>query len=342
MPNGRQPCWPHRQGSRSKPMKRHRSLALALVAAVLASLPAAAQEWPTKSVRIIVPFAAGGAADTAARLYSEALSQTFGKQFVIENRPGGGGIPVAEAVSRAEPDGYTLMVSGVPVIVVGPAMNKNVSYDPMRDLTHIAYFGGTPNMLAVHRSLGIKTYAEFLAYARKQPTGTDYVSAGFGTMGNWNAEYLATLEKVRLNHIAYKGGSQAIVDLVAGHVKASVLTWTAIAQHVRSGTLDALAVTSAKRLPYLPDVPFRELGHKDFVSVTWFSLSGPPKLPRDVVDKINAVVVKAMNRPEIRKTIQRDAIETAPMTPAELNAFAQAEIDRWGPLVRRIMARRQK
>ena len=321
-----------------------RSIALALATGLLFAIgTASAQEWPAKNVRIIVPFAAGGAADTAARLYSEALSQTFGKQFVIENRPGGGGIPVAEAISRAEPDGYTLMVSGIPIIVVGPAMNKNVGYDPMRDLTHIAYFGGTPNMLAVHRSLGIKTYAEFLAYARKQPTGTDYVSAGFGTMGNWAAEYLATLEKIKLNHIAYKGGSQAIVDLVAGHVKASVLTWTALDQHVRVSTLIALAVTSANRLSYLPDVPtFRELGHKDFVSVTWFSLSGPPKLPRDIVDKVNAVVVKAMSRPEIRKTIERDAIETMPLTPAELNKFAQAEIDRWAPLVRRIMAERRK
>ena len=246
-------------------------------------------------------------------------------------------------MSRTEPDGYTLMVSGIPIIVVGPAMNKNVGYDPMRDLTHIAYFGGTPNMLAVHRSLGIKTYAEFLAYARKQPGGTDYVSAGFGTMGNWSAEYLATLENIKLNHIAYKGGSQAIVDLIAGHVKASVLTWTAIDQHVRAGTLDALAVTSANRLAYLPDTPtFRELGHKDFVSLTWFSLSGPPKLPRDIVEKINAVIVKAMDRPEIRKTIERDAIETMPLSPAELNKFAQGEIDRWAPLVRRIMAERQK
>ena len=320
-----------------------RLFALIVAAVFLSPLSVAAQEWPTKPVRIIVPFAPGGAADTAARLYSEALAQAFGKQFVVENRPGGGGVPVAETVARADPDGYTLMVSGVPIIVVGPAMNKNVGYDPMRDLTHIAYFGGTPNMLAVHRSLGIKTYAEFLAYARKQPTGTDYVSAGFGTMGNWAAEYLATLEKIKLNHIAYKGGSQAIVDLIAGHVKASVLTWTAIDQHVRSGTLDALAVTSAKRLPYLPDIPtFGELGHKDFVSLTWFSLSGPPKLPRDIVDKINAVVVKALNRPEIRKTIERDAIETMPLTPPELNKFAQSEIDRWAPLVRRIMAERQK
>jgi tripartite-type tricarboxylate transporter receptor subunit TctC len=122
-----------------------------------------------------------------------------------------------------------------------------------------------------------------------------------------------------------------------------VLTWTAIDQHVRAGTLDALAVTSANRLSYLPDTPtFRELGHKDFVSLTWFSLSGPPKLPRDVVEKINAVIVKATNRPEIRKTIERDAIETMPLTPAELNKFAQGEIDRWAPLIRRILAERPK
>src|SRR5262245_48476627 len=135
-----------------------RSIALAFAASLAIANVAPAQEWPTRPVRIIVPFAPGGAADTAARLYSDALAQAFGKQFVIENRPGGGGIPVAEAMTRAEPDGYTLMVSGVPIIVVGPAMNKNVGYDPMRDLTHIAYFGGTPNMLAVHHTLGTKTY----------------------------------------------------------------------------------------------------------------------------------------------------------------------------------------
>ena len=320
----------------------NRLLALAIIACGIAT-DTSAQDWPARNVRIVVGFAAGGAADTAARLYSEALSQAFGKQFVVENRPGGGGIPVAEQVARADPDGYMLMVSGIPIIVVGPAMNRNAGYDPMRDLAHIAYFGGTPNMLAVHHSLGIKSYQEFVAYARKQPTGTDYVSAGLGTMGNWNAEYLATLENIRLNHIAYKGGSQAIVDFIAGHVKTGVLTWSAIAEHVRKGTLHALAATSADRVPYLPEVPtFRELGHKDFVSVTWFSLSGPAKLPRDIVDKVNAAIVKAMDRPEIRKAIARDAIETRPMTPSELNQFARSEIDRWAPLIRRVMAKRQK
>jgi tripartite-type tricarboxylate transporter receptor subunit TctC len=285
---------------------------------------------------------ARGAADSAARLYADPLSQAFGKPFVIENRAGGGGIPAAEAVARAEPDGHTLVVSGTPVIVVGPAMNKNVGYHPMRDFAHIAYFGGAPNLLVVHPSLGIKTYREFLTHARNAPGGTEYVSAGFGTMGNWNAEYLGAAENIKLNHVAYKGGAQAIVDLLAGHVKVGMLTWTAVAQHVRAGSLVALAVTSANRMPYLPDLPtFRELGHSDFVSLTWFSLSGPAAVPKDVVDAVNREIVKAMGQPQIKQQIERAAIEVRPMTPAELTRFAQGEIDRWVPLITRIMATRQ-
>ena len=317
-------------------------LALALAALSVLSAPAVAQDWPTKPVRVTVPFAAGGAADTAGRLYGEALSQALGQQFVIENRPGGGGVPVAEAMARAEPDGYTLMVSGIPIIVVGPAIRK-VAYDPMRDLTHIGYFGGTPNVLTVHPSLGIRTYQGFVAYARKQAGGVDYVSAGFGTMGNWNAEYLATLENIKLNHVAYKGGSQALIDLLAGRVQTATLTWSAVGAHVEAGKLVPLAVTSGNRLPYLPTVPtFRELGHKDFVSLTWFSLSGPPKLPRPIVERLNAEINKATNRPEIQARIKRDAVEVVPMTSAELVKHAEAEIARWAPLIRKIVATKQR
>jgi tripartite-type tricarboxylate transporter receptor subunit TctC len=320
-----------------------RQFVWALAALSLLSIPAAAQDWPTKTVRIIVPFSAGGAADTPARLYAEALSQAFGKQFIVENRPGGGGIPVAEQIARTEPDGYTLMVSGIPIIVVGPAMRAKVNYHPMRDLTHIGYFGGTPNLLTVHESLGINTYKQFLAFARKQSGGVDYVSAGLGTMGNWNAEYVAALEKIKLNHIAYKGGSQAIIDLLAGRVKAGLLTWTAVGAHIQSGKLKPLAVTAANRLSSVPNVPtFRELGHKDFVSVTWFSLSGPPKLPKHIVDRLNAEIIKAASRPEIKKRNERESIDPTPMDPAQFAKFAQSEIDRWVPLIKRIMAQQKK
>jgi tripartite-type tricarboxylate transporter receptor subunit TctC len=320
----------------------NRRVVVACLALAILASPAAAQDWPAKPVRVTVPFAAGGAADTAGRLYGEALGQALGQQFVIENRPGGGGVPVAEAMARAEPDGYTLMVSGIPIIVVGPAMRK-VGYDPMRDLAHIGYFGGTPNVLTVHPSLGIKTYREFVAYARKQAGGVDYVSAGFGTMGNWNAEYVGALENIKLNHIAYKGGSQAIVDLLAGRVQTATLTWSAVGAHVEAGKLVPLAVTSGNRLPYLPDVPtFRELGHKDFVSVTWFSLSGPPGLSRPILERLNTEINKATGRPEIQARIRRDAIEVMPMTPEQLIKHAEAEIARWAPLIRKIVASKQK
>jgi tripartite-type tricarboxylate transporter receptor subunit TctC len=172
-----------------------------IVLVALSSAGALAAEWPSKPVRVVVPFAAGGAADTIGRLHADALTAAFGKQFYVENRVGGGGLVGTEAVARAEPDGLTLMVSGIPTHVLGPAMNKNVGFDPMRDFTHIAYFGGTPNVLVAHPSLGVTTYRDFLALARAAD-GIEYVSAGFGTMGNWIAEFLAAKEKIKLVHVA--------------------------------------------------------------------------------------------------------------------------------------------
>jgi len=309
-----------------------RVLAAALAGMMLAVAGAAAAEWPSKPVRIVVPFAAGGAADTLGRLYADALSAAFGRQFYVENRIGGGGLIGAEAVARAEPDGLTLMVSGIPPHVLGPAMNRNVGFDPMRDFTHIAYFGGTPNALVVHPSLGVSAYRQFLALARGA-NGVEYASAGFGTMGNWIAEYLAWKEAVKLVHVAYKGGAQAMVDLLAGHVKVGMLTWSSVAEHVRAGRLQALAVTSAQRLTYVPEVPtLRELGH-DFVATAWYSLSGPAGLSPEVVERVNREIVRATDRPQVRRQIEQDAIEAKPMSPAEVRTFMQSEIDRWSPMI---------
>jgi tripartite-type tricarboxylate transporter receptor subunit TctC len=305
---------------------------LAVAAFVLAVAGAAAAEWPSKPVRIVVPFAAGGAADTLGRLYADALSAGFGRQFYVENRVGGGGLIGTEAVARAEPDGLTLMVSGIPTHVLGPAMNKNVGFDPMRDFTHIAYFGGTPNALVVHPSLGVSAYRDFLALARAAD-GVEYVSAGFGTMGNWIAEYLASKEAVKLVHVAYKGGAQAMIDLLAGHVRVGMPTWSNVGEHVRAGRLRALAVTSAQRLSVAADVPtLRELGH-DFVATAWYSLSGPAGLSADIVERVNREVVRAADRPQVRRQIEQDAIEAKPMTPTEIRSFMQSEIDRWTPII---------
>jgi tripartite-type tricarboxylate transporter receptor subunit TctC len=310
---------------------------LGIIAAVALSSPAFAAEWPSKPVRLVVPFAAGGAADTIGRLYAEALGAAFGKPFYVENRVGGGGLLGTEAVARAEPDGLTLMVSGIPTHVLGPAMNKNVGFDPMRDFTHIAYFGGTPNVLLAHPSLGVTTYQDFLALAR-EAKGIEYVSAGFGTMGNWIAEFLAAKEKIKLVHVAYKGGAQAVLDLVAGHVKVGMLTWSIVAEHVRAGRLLALATTSGQRLPYRAEVPtLRELGHGDFVATTWYSLSGPAGVAPDIVESVNREVVNALEQPQLKRHIEQDAIETKAMSPAEVTRFMQSEIDRWTPMIRRLL-----
>jgi len=314
---------------------------LAVIAVVAASSACAfAAEWPSKPVRVVVPFAAGGAADTIGRLHADALTAAFGKQFYVENRVGGGGLVGTEAVARAEADGLTLMVSGIPTHVLGPAMNKNVGFDPMRDFTHIAYFGGTPNVLVAHASLGVTTYRDLLALARATD-GMEYVSAGFGTMGNWIAEFLAAKEKIKLVHIAYKGGAQAVLDLVAGHVKVGMLTWSIVAEHVRAGRLVALATTSGQRLPYRLDVPtLRELGHADFVATTWYSLSGPAGLAPDIVASANREVVEALERPQVKRQIEQDAIEVTAMSPAEVSRFMQSEIDRWTPMITRLVGAR--
>jgi tripartite-type tricarboxylate transporter receptor subunit TctC len=325
----------HSYGSR---MKRIIIAYRGIIAAmVLVSVQANAADWPTKPVRIVVPFTAGGAADTLGRLYSDALSTAFGKQFYVDNRVGAGGLIGAAAVARAEPDGNTLLVSGIPVLVLGPAMNKNIGFDPMRDFTHIGYFGGTPNVLVVHPALNVNTYKDFLALARSVDE-TQYVSAGFGTVGNWVAEYLAVNESIRLTHVAYKGGPQAILDLLAGHVKVGMLTWSSVADHIRLGRLIPLAVSSDSRLPNLANLPtLRELGHTDFVATAWYSLSGPAGLPEDIVHRLNRELLAATDRPQLRRQIEQDAIDSKFMTPFEVTEFIQSEIDRWQPLIKRVL-----
>ena len=170
------------------------------------------------------------------------MSNAFGKPFYVENKVGAGGMIGTEEVARAKPDGYTLVVSGIPTHVLGPAMNKNVSFDPMRDFTHIAFFGGAPNAFVVHPDFGVRSFADFMARAKGESAGIEYVSAGVGTVGNWVAEYLAAKTGIKLVHVAYKGGANAVLDLIAGHVKVGMLTYSSVSEHVRSGALLPLVV----------------------------------------------------------------------------------------------------
>jgi len=309
----------------------------AMSAAALGSSGAAAADWPSKPVRVIVAYSAGGANDLLARVFADQLGKTFGQQFIVENRTGGSGLIGTEAVARAAPDGYTLQASGMPSHVLAPAMNKNANFDPMRDFTHIAYLGGPPNVFVVHPSLGVNNFKELIALMKSQAGGVQYVSPAIGAVGNMVAEYVADKEKVKLVHVAYRGGGAAIKDLVAGHVKVGSLTISTTRPHILAGNLRPVAISSAQRLPEFPDLPtLVELGYPELVVTTWYSLAGPAAMPRDIVDKLNAAVNKAMDLPEVKKHLNTGMVQTKAMTPAEMTAFMQGEVNKWAPIARRV------
>jgi tripartite-type tricarboxylate transporter receptor subunit TctC len=304
----------------------------------LGAVDARAQSWPAKPVKIIAPFAAGGAADTLGRIIADQLSTAFKQQFFVENRGGAGGLLGAQAGAAADPDGYTLVISSIASNVVSPAFHPNAGYDGLRDFTHIAYLGGPPVVLIVHPSLGVKTYQEFLAVARANKEPMSYISPGSGSHAFLVGEYLARQENFKVSHIPYKGAGPALTDLVAGHVKLGLMTFSSAAAQIRAGKVLALAVSTEKRIPSLPDVPtFREVG-QDLVAATWFSLSGPAKLPNDIVQQISRETLKAMQLPDVQKRLEIDAIETRLLSPEEFTKFIEAETARWAPLAKQVAA----
>ena len=276
-------------------MPRYRLL---LACAFSLAAAAHAQPWPAKPVRLIVPFPAGGAADTLGRLAGGKLAESLGQTFVIENRPGAGGLIGAELATQAKPDGYTLVVSGVASHVLAPALAAKAPFDPLKDATHIALLGGPPAVLAVHPSLPARNVRQFVALARTGSQELSYGSPGNGTMGHLVGELFKKLAGIQVTHVPYKGASLAVVDLVAGHIQSISTTLTTAGGPIRSGRARALAVSSAARVPDFPAVPtFRESAYPDLVATVWFGISGPAGMPREIVSRLNAEVQRVMHLP---------------------------------------------
>ena len=291
--------------------------------------------WPERPVRIVVPFAPGGTADTLGRLTAQKFAETLGQPFVVENRPGAGGAIGSELVAKAAPDGYTLLVSGVATLALAPALPRGVAYDPVRDFTHIALFGGPPAVLVVTPSLPARNLTEFIDLLKSQPGKHSYGSPGNGTHGHLVAELFKRSAGVDLQHVPYKGGTGAIADLIAGHLPAASITLTTASGQIHAGRARALALSSAARLPDYPGVPtYAELGYGDIVATIWFSLSGPARLPAEIVERLNAATRRILELAEIREKLRPEGIEPGKLNTAEFTAFVAAEVKRWGPVVK--------
>jgi tripartite-type tricarboxylate transporter receptor subunit TctC len=302
---------------------------------MLAAGEAGAQSWPSKPVRLVVPFAPGGTADTLGRLVASKLSETFKETFVVENRGGAGGVVGSEIVAKSAPDGYTLVVSGVASHCIAPAMSKNFPFDPLRDFTHIALFGGPPGVLVIYPALPVKDLKQFIAYAKAENGKLAYGSPGNGTQGHLIAEQLKQVTGIEMTHVPYRGASLAVSDLIAGHVTVTSTTLTTAATQIKAGKARALAVSSAKRIPEFPDVPtFAEMGFPELTASIWFSLSGPAGMQPEVVNKLNAEVRRALQLADVRERLRPEGIEPGDLDPQQFTAFVAAELRRWAPIVR--------
>jgi tripartite-type tricarboxylate transporter receptor subunit TctC len=310
---------------------------IAFVATIfLGAAPVTAQDWPTRPVRIVNTFAAGGTADVLARAVAEHLSSAFGQQFFVETRPGAGGSIGVQSVVNSSPDGYNFVITNVSLLVLQPLTNPKLGYDPDRDLTNIAYIAGAPVVLSVNAASSAKTLQDFIAAGKNSAKPLTYSSSGLGSMGHLLAELFAQKAGLKVEHVPYKGAAQSLMDLVGGHIDFACQTVSSTAAQLRSGALRGLANTANERLPDYPDLPtFKELGFPDLVSTTWFSLSGPAGLPGEIVNKVNREVVRGMSKPEALRRLRQDGLVTEPLNPEQFGSLIAAERVRWMPVAER-------
>jgi tripartite-type tricarboxylate transporter receptor subunit TctC len=310
---------------------------LSLSTAALLSMSAIAQEasFPTRPIRIIVPFSAGGVVDSTARIIAEKLGAKYGQPVIVENKTGAGGAIGTEFVAKSAPDGYTLLCVS-PSHAVLPSLVKGLSWSPVRDFRAIQGIGIVPNLFVVHPSVPVKTMTELLALAKKSSEPLSYATAGVGTSNHLSGELLAQMASVKLTHVPYRGQSDAMNDLLGGRVTMMPLTAAIAGPYVKTGKLRALAVTTAKRSTAFPDLPTVAEAAKlpDYEVGTWFGLVAPTKVPDAVMRKLSADVAEILNMPEVKAKFATLGMELAPQNPAQFDAFVAAESSRWNKVLK--------
>ena len=297
------------------------------------SFTAAAQGYPEKAVRVIVPFPAGGAADIVARQVTTRLSVVIGQQIIVDNRGGAGGMIGGEIASRAPADGYTLLFASSSVLSINPHLGAKAPYDVLKTFTPIVKIGDAPNVLTVHPSVPAKTVKDLIAIAKAKPEALAYASNGAGTLSHLTGELFAQRAGVKMLHVPYKGGAPAVIDTVAGNVSVLFAAFPTVSAQVRAGRLKALAVTSAKRIAVAPELPTVADTIKGFESSQWWGLYGPANLPAAVVEKLNAAGNKVLVTDDIKKALALDGAEPSGGTPAALAAYHKADYEKWGAVI---------
>jgi tripartite-type tricarboxylate transporter receptor subunit TctC len=312
---------------------RRRILAAAGTLAVWPSL-SAQPLWPARTVTLVIPFPAGGHTDVIGRLMAEQLSKRLQQGVVVENRPGVNGSLGTEAVSRAAPDGHTLMLGGVGTFALNPRIYPTVRYDALRDFTHISGVARSPNVLLAGPHLKEQTVREVIERARAQPRAINFALTGIGSSGQMAMELLRQSAGVEFNSVPYKGDAPATVDLMGGQVDLLFVNSVVAVPHVRAGKLRALAVTGSRRNPLLPDVPtLAESGWPQAVAESWNSLAGPRGLPEPVVTRLNREVQAILAQPEVRERLATSGTEAMGGEPAEIRRFMAEEVERWAKVI---------
>ena len=316
-------------------MKRSASAALACALGFAAG-PAAAQSWPVKPVRIIIPFAPAGPTDNQARWAAQQLNAALGQTFIADNRPGAGGVPGTELAVKSPPDGYTLLAGNPGPLTIAPSARTQVPYETLRDLQPIVLIAKSASCVCAHPSLPVKGVKDFVAFAKARPGRINYGTPGVGTVGHFATELFATSAGVKLNHVPYKGAAQYTVDLIAGNIEIAINQFAIATPLVKQGKVRCIGVTSSERTPLLPEIPtIAEQGLKGFSSYNWNGMLAPVATPKPIIARIHEVISKALKSPEARDVFTGQGHELGGLNPDEYAAFIRAETQKWAQVAQK-------
>ncbi len=308
----------------------------ALLLALVAAHGAAAQSYPVKPIRIIVPFAAGGPTDTHSRWAGQQITAALGQQVIVDNRGGAGGVIGTEAAAKAAPDGYTLLGGNPGPLTIAPSVRKQLNYDPSKDFAPITLIARSASCMCAHPSVPVKGLRDFIALARANPDKINYATPGIGTVGHLGTELFSTMAGIKMNMVPYKGAALYLIDLLAGNIDFAYVQIFQATPHVRAGKLRALAVTAAERSPLLPEIATAaEQGVKGFSSYNWNGILAPAGTPPAVIERLHAVLAKPLTDPAVRKQLQDVGYEVAGDGPGEFATFMRAETEKWADVAKK-------